>query len=112
MERHDLNERKVVITADDIKNIAEFFSHFKIKMSVGLIKSIEDFNSNPTGFTFDDQIKLRAYLAHSIVISDHPLITDKVFNNIRTNCDRVWFDTQFDLDSQELFEGKEITEKG
>ena len=106
MERHDLNARKVVMTADDIKNIEEFFNHFKIKMSVGLTKSIEGFKMNPAGFTFDDQIKLRAYLAHNIVASDHPLITDKVFGNIRANCDKAWFDTQFDMDLEDaLIEG-------
>lgn len=112
MERHDLNLRKVVMTPDDIKNIEEFFGHFKIKVPVHLQKVLDKFKGNPTGFTFDDQCQLRAFIAHTMVSSDHPLLTDKVFGNIRANCDKAWFEAQFDMDVEEVFtEGKEEVKK-
>lgn len=103
MERHDLNLQKVVVTNDDVKNIEEFFNHFKIEMPDSLKQVIEKFKDTPDSFSFDDQIKLRSFLAHTICSSTHPLLTDKVFDNIRKNCERAWFDAQFDFDVEDVF---------
>lgn len=111
MERHDLNLRKVVMTADDIKNITEFFSHFKIPIPDPLQKMLNKFNESPGTFTFDDQIRLRAYIAHTMVSSDHPLLTDKVFGNIRANCDKAWYEAQFEMDAEEIFAAENAMKK-
>jgi hypothetical protein len=102
MDRHDLNARKVVMTAEDIKNIRDFFTHFKIEIPKPLQSILEVFEKDISKVTFDDQIKLRAFIAHTIVDSKHPLLTDKVFENIRKNCDAAWYDAQFDLDLEEV----------
>lgn len=89
---------KIVISAEDIKNIEEFFNHFRIEIPDFLQKQLDVFNNNPNAYTLDDQKLLRAELAHAIVSSDHELMKDGVFSNIVANCDKEWFDTQFNRD--------------
>ena len=96
------NTNKVVISAEDIKNIEEFFNHFKIEIPTYLSDQLDIFKAAPSEYTLDKQKKLKAELAHAIVTTDHELMKDGVFSNIVSNCDKEWFDTQFNRD----FEGE------
>ena len=92
---------KVVVSAEDIKNIEEFFSHFRIDIPAYLQTQLDVYRAAPDEYTLDKQKLLRAELAHAIVSSDHELMKDGVFTNIVENCDKEWFDAQFNRD----FEG-------
>ena len=111
MERHCEESKKVVLTADDFRNVTEFFTHFKIEMPTQLASCIAAYNKDPAAFTFEDQKLFRAYLAMSINVVDHPLVKDDVFKNIRAKCDKAWYDAQFDSDITTLLSGKDISEK-
>ena len=102
MERHDVEKRQVVITADDVKNVNDFFTHFKIEMPVNLRSSIDTFTKDPTSFTFEDQCKLRAFLAHAVTSVDHVLLKDQVFATIRAKCEKTWFEANFDMDLEKV----------
>jgi predicted methyltransferase len=94
---------KVVVGAEDIKNIEEFFSHFRMPMPEALQAQINVFKKDPTAYTLDQQKLLRVEVAHAIVSSDHELMKDGVFDNITNNCDKEWFESQFQKDMEEVF---------
>ena len=83
MQRHDEEKQIVVLTAEDIKNVKDFFEHFKIEMPQGISSCIERFSKDPKAITFQDQRTFRALIAHAMVTVDQPLIKDKAFANIR-----------------------------
>jgi hypothetical protein len=102
MDRYDEEAQKVVMTADDFKNIEEFFTHFKIPMPELLTAVIAEYRANPGKFEFDDQRKLRVALAHAVITAEHPLLKDDVFKNIRANCDKAFYDGQFQYDLENI----------
>jgi hypothetical protein len=89
---------KVVINEEDIKNIEDFFNHFRIDIPDFLKSELDTYRSSPDTYGIDNQEKLKAELAHAIVASDHELFKDKLFENVVKNCTKCWFDTQFDRD--------------
>ena len=100
-------ETKALISGEDIKNIEEFFSHFRIEVPSYLKEQLDIFKADPGAYTADKQAMLKAELAHTIVSSDHELMTDGVFSNICLKCDKEWFETQFNRDLEsELSEPK------
>lgn len=101
MDVHNTEERKVTLTKDDINNIIDFFKHFEISMDPGLEKVVENYKNDPTSFTFDDQVVLRAMLAKTIYESKHELFNNEIFDEIKTNCKQAFFDYQFDQDIEE-----------
>ena len=94
---------KVVVGPEDIKNIEEFFGHFRIPIPEALQTQINSFKKDPSNYTLDQQKLLRAEVAHAIVSSDHELMKDGVFDNITNNCDKEWFETQFQRDMEDAF---------
>lgn len=103
IKRHSEQDRQVVLTHDDIKNIREFYTHFQIPLTDELTKALEHWEKTPIEqITFEDQKRLRAYLAHAISTSEHQLIKDQVFSNIVTLCSKAWYEEQFDLDLEEV----------
>jgi hypothetical protein len=97
---HD-SEQKVVVGNEDIKNIEEFFDHFHIPIPQYLRDELDKFKNNPGAYTVDMQKKLKTELAHAVVSSDHELLKDEVFGRIINNCDKEWFDTQFNRDLED-----------
>lgn len=102
MDRHDEEKKQVVLTADDFKNAEEFFTHFKIEMPEAIAQRIAAYKQDPASFSFEDQKKFRAYIAHSMITIDHPLVKDEVFKNIRAKCEAVWYESQFDMDLEKI----------
>ena len=100
---------KVVISSEDIKNIEEFFNHFRIPIPTYLQEQLNTYKTAPDEYTLDNQKTLKSELAHAIVSSDHELLKDGVFDNIISNCDKEWFETQFNRDLEnELSEPKKV----
>lgn len=94
---------KVVINQEDIKNIEDFFNHFRIEIPSYLQTELEVFKNDPNNYTYDKQCKLKTELAHAIVSSDHELFKDDLFANVIKNCNKEWFDAQFDRDLVDTF---------
>lgn len=108
IKRHSEQERLVVLTIDDVKNIREFYTHFQVPMSEELKKVLDHWENTPFDkITFDDQKRLRAFLAQSISSSEHALIKDQVFSGIVNLCGKAWYDEQFDLDLEEVLTNKD-----
>jgi len=108
MERHDEEKKKVVMTADDFKNVEEFFTHFKIEMPEVLNERIVSYKKDPREFSFDDQKLFRAFIAHAMNTVDHPLVKDDVFKNIRAKCEAAWYSAQFDLDLEQMLKEPKV----
>ena len=98
---------KVVVGPEDIKNIEEFFGHFRIPVPEGLQTQIDAYKKDPSNYTLDQQKLLRVEVAHAIVSSDHELMKDDVFDNITNNCDKEWFESQFQRDMEDAFSEKD-----
>ena len=98
MQRHDEEKRVVVLTPEDIKNVEDFFTHFKLQPPELLQQMLDKFRKDPKSMTFEDQKIFRAAIAMSMTSIDHPLVKDSVFNSIRAKCDKAYFDAQFDMD--------------
>ena len=91
-------KKEVVISADDIKNISVFFNHFNITIPKFLQAELDRYNNKPDKYTYDDQLKLKAELAHAIVDSEHELFKDELFTKVVTNCEKEWYNVQFNRD--------------
>jgi hypothetical protein len=99
MQRHDEEKRVVVLTPEDVKNVEDFFTHFKLQTPPLMQQMLNKFkNADPKTLTFEDQKLFRAALAMSMNTVDHPLVKDQAFANIRSKCEKAWFDAQFDMD--------------
>ena len=103
----DETTNKVVINQEDIKNIEDFFNHFRIPIPTFLKSELDVFRNSPDDYSYDKQCKLKSELAHAIVDSDHELFKDDLFKNVIKNCNKEWFDTQFDRDLETTFTEKE-----
>lgn len=107
MQRHDEEKRIVVLTAEDIKNVDDFFTHFKLKAPELILNLVEKMKKDPKSITFEDQKHFRAAIAYAMNTIDHPLVKDNAFQNIRTKCDKAWYDAQFEMDIEKVLrEGK------
>lgn len=98
MQRHDEEKQIVVLTVEDIKNVEDFFTHFKLKSSDLINEIVAKMKADPKSITFEDQKYFRAAIAHAMNTIDHPLVKDQAFASIRAKCEKVWFDAQFDMD--------------
>ncbi len=103
MQRHDEEKQVVVLTSEDMKNVKDFFDHFKIETPVAIATMMTRFNADPKSISFHEQKVFRAHIAHALSTVNHPLVKDKAFANIRIKCDKVWYDAQFDTDVEDLF---------
>jgi len=111
MSNNEETSNKVVINQEDIKNIEDFFNHFRIEIPEFLSKELQVFKDNPAEYNYDKQCKLKSELAHTIVSSDHELFKDELFKNVLGNCNKEWFETQFNRDLESTFtEGDGKTE--
>lgn len=102
MERHSEEKQIVVLTAEDVKNVEDFFVHFKLQTPEVIKEISAKIKADPKSITFDDQRYFRAAIAYSMNTVDHPLIKDPAFDNIRKRCDKVWYESQFDMDIDRL----------
>lgn len=101
---------KVVINQEDIKNVEDFFNHFRIEIPKFLQAELDVFKDDPESYNLDKQAKLKSELAHAIVSSDHELFKDDLFVNVMKNCNKEWYDTQFDRDINDVFSSDEPKE--
>jgi hypothetical protein len=110
VQRHDEEKRVVVLTPEDVKNVEDFFTHFKLQPPELMRIMLEKFRKDPKAVTFDDQKLFRAAIAMSMTSIDHPLVKDQAFVSIRTKCDKAYFDAQFDMDIEKALREPKTTE--
>lgn len=106
IEQHSEEQRKVVLNAEDIKNVREFSSHFQIPMPETLKVEVDKFEKLGKNYSFEDQKKLRAYIANWMIASSHALFKDPIFDNIRTMSNEAWYEEQFHMDLEEILSEK------
>lgn len=94
-------ERRVVVNQEDVKNIEDFFNHFRIPIPDFLKTQLDKFKNSPESYTYDDQCLLKTELARAIASSDHELFKDELFTNVLNNCSKEWYDAQFNRDLEE-----------
>ena len=109
MQRHDEEKQVVVLTAEDVKNVKDFFTHFKLKAPDMVTNLIEKMEKDPKSITFEDQKRFRAAIAYAMNTIDHPLVKDNAFANIRAKCEKAWFDAKFEMDIDEVLREPKTT---
>lgn len=98
------NENEVTISKEDVKNTRDFFQHFNINMPEYL-NSVLTQIENASEITPELQFEMKVQVARSMVENrEHELLKDQLFDEVIPNCEKVWFDQQF----QEDFENAEV----
>ena len=95
-QKNDLfeeKERNVVISSEDVKNVRDFMTHFKIAMPADLEKALSDFESSKT---FENQEELKVQLCKMMVESDHALLKDELFSQVIDNSSKIVQEALFD----------------
>jgi hypothetical protein len=86
--------KEVVLGIEDVKNLREFFGHFKIKIDPSLEEAIfrcEQKNS----LDIEDQEDLKIGLCLTMINSEHLMFKDELFATVINNAKKAVFDTQF-----------------
>ena len=92
---------KVVITADDIRLIEEFFTHFNdpaqqnLVMQPSLQNEIQLFKSDPDKYTVADQTRLRAALCESFSKTTHQLLRDEALKPVMQATEEIYNEAKF-----------------
>lgn len=97
MAEHD-QESKVTINKEDIKNTRDFFKHFNIKLPTYLLSVLDTIDASET-ITEQHQARMKSMIARAMVDNkDHELLKDELFEEVLPNCEKEWFDAQFQED--------------
>lgn len=86
---------KLVITPEDVKGAADFWTHFEVPMSQELRDAFDKFNSNPT---IENQEEVKLQLCKAVAYTDHEAFNDEMFKDIVEECRGVVYDMSFDKD--------------
>jgi hypothetical protein len=98
---------KVTITPDDVKHLENFFDFFKIPVPTRLQRVVDKLKADPNNFTIETQRELKIELAHAVASSEHELLKDGLFKNVMANCNKEWYEAQFERDVEDILSGEE-----
>ena len=87
--------KEVVLNRDDIKNLRDFFSHFKIEMVPELDAVLTRWEKNPESVTPEVQEELKVALCSNMLISNHKMFSDELFEPILDNSRKIVYDATF-----------------
>lgn len=87
--------REVVLNLDDIRNIRDFFNHFKIEIQPELDSAMQAWETKKDKVTIEDQDALKVGLCVSMLKSDHAMFKDSLFANIIKNSEKIVFESTF-----------------
>lgn len=96
------DEKKAILSIEDINNVEEFFRHFSIPIPKYLQDQIDIYKANLSSYSLENQERFKAELSRAIIESDHELLQDDIFSNIKHFCDEVWYNAQFERDLEEV----------
>lgn len=99
----DKEVTKVLITAEDVKNIRDFYGHFQVEVPEYLSKHLETLEKAST-ITLDQQALLKTLVARSILESEHEIFKDSLFEEVIPTCEKEWFEAQFNEDFESAME--------
>jgi hypothetical protein len=88
-------EKKVVVTPDDVRGALDFFKHFEIAYPQSLQDAVDNFVGNQT---FENQQRLKYELCKTMATSEHEAFKDEMFQKIIKEVTEVSYDMQFDYD--------------
>lgn len=94
---------RVVLTADDIKMVEDFFQHYNdpktnnLIMPEKLTQEIEKFKekSKTHSYTVEDQRLFSIAISEALHKTTHPLLKDPAIADVISACSEVWTDAQF-----------------
>lgn len=79
----DEEKQEMVLQHDDLVNLRDFFTFFKIQEPVLLTRVLDECIPEPSKFDFKRQLMVRQALAETIAKAEHDLFKVDVFNSIR-----------------------------
>jgi hypothetical protein len=82
----------VSISAEDLKHIRDFFTHFNIKMPATLSTALDAFAAEQS---YENQDRIRIELAATMYEVDHPIFKDELFKSVIENSSRILYDARF-----------------
>ena len=111
-------EEKVVLGDQEIKNIRDFFTRFKLEMSPEHDAVLTAF-TEPGGKTIRNQKLIKMFLAE-IMVNAHegplapiPIFKDPAFDELKKVCTREYYNLKFDFEVEgSLSPDKEVENKG
>ena len=101
--------KEVVLNHDDIKNLREFFTHFKISMIAEMEEILARWEMKKDKVTPQDQQDLKVALCAQMLQSDHPMFKDELFKPILENSSKIVFDAQFEKELETQLSSSENT---
>ena len=93
---------EIVVNKEDIENLENLYTHFRIQMPSDLKEQIEIFNSDPSNYSVAAQNDLRVALCKCLISSNHELFTDELFNEVIENAEKIVFNADFKNDLEEV----------
>lgn len=99
----DEAESKTLVTIEDVKNVRDFFDHFKIDMPQYLSDHLNNME-NADSITEELHDEMRVQVARAITESEHEIFKDQLFEEVIPNCEKAWFDRQFSDDFEEAMD--------
>lgn len=87
--------REVVLNCDDVRNIRDFFNHFKIEIAPELETAMSAWETKKDKVTIEDQDALKVGLCISMIRSEHAMFRDDLFSNIIKNSEKIVFESTF-----------------
>lgn len=107
--------KDVVISQDDIRNLRDFFTHFKVEVCPELEDVLKRWESKEkNALTPQDQEDLRVAICVNMMKSNHKMFKDELFAPILKNSEKIVFDATFksELEDQLSKEKKDGSEQG
>jgi len=88
--------KEVVLNNDDIKNLREFFVHFKVEIIPELEEVLTRWESKREKVTPQDQEDLKVALCANMLASEHQMFKDELFKPILENSSKIVYDATFE----------------
>lgn len=100
-------EKKVVISPEDVNAALDFWRHFNIPITPGLLAAFTNFS---TDISFENQELVKFEVCKAISETDHEAFKDDMFSKIVEECAGVTYEMQFDKDLEETVAVPKIEE--
>jgi len=106
---------KVVLNADDMTMVEEFFQQYNDPATNNLVitedlrKEIEFFRSN-SSYSVEDQNRFTVALTGALIHTTHPLLQDEAIKDVMTSCKTVWNDAKFYEEFEKVIQVPEVPE--
>ena len=91
-------EKKIIVTAEDITNIRNFYTQFEIPISEDLEQAIRAFTGDGS---FENQAAIRLALCKSIIGTKHEAFEDAMMKEARAEAEAIAYKAEFDKELEE-----------